>query len=63
MEATAIALGNVNDISGAIQGLRQRLNKSRSLLNLTEVRVEDAQPRKVLYIHVRTESRKAFENG
>ena len=65
VEAAAIAFGNVNDVSGAIQGLRQRLNESRSLLNLTEVRVtvEDAQPRKFLYIHVHTASRKAFENG
>ena len=63
MEAAAIALGNVNDVSGAIQGLRQRLNESRSLPNLTEVCVEDTQSRKFLYIHVCTESRKAFENG
>ena len=63
MEAAAIALGNVNNVSGAIQGLRQRLIKSQSLPNLTEVCVEDVQPCKFLYIHVCTESRKAFENG
>ena len=40
MEAAAIALGNVTNVSDAIQDLRQRLNQSRSLLNLTEVCAE-----------------------
>lgn len=37
MEAAAIALGNVTNISDAIQDLRRRLNQSRSLLDLTDV--------------------------
>jgi hypothetical protein len=37
VEAAAIALGNVANVSVAIQGLRQRLNDSKSLPNVTEV--------------------------
>lgn len=36
VEAAAIALGNVANISDAIQDLRRRLNQSRSLLDLTD---------------------------
>ena len=36
VEAAAIALGNVANISDVIQDLRHRLNQSRSLLDLTD---------------------------
>ena len=37
MEAAAIALENLTNISDATQDLKQRLNQSKSLLDLTEV--------------------------
>ncbi len=59
MEAAAIALGNVTNVSAAIQSLRQRLN---DLKNLTEV-CEAEMCSYIIHndVCIESESRKTFE--